>query len=223
MIKARTHPAIRPRQSRPGMSRGRRRQPLHGARTQTSIVPVDAIAGGGALRPGRFSRVDRSRWLARAIARLQVARHGMRWRETALRDMICTGAIAGFCRAFARPGSPVRLDGYVLFRTMADEAEILALAVRASRRHQGLARALVHRAMGDLRSAGIRRVFLEVAKTNRAAVGFYKAVDFVEVGRRRNYYALSGTVRVDALVMRRVLFLPSRQTNRGVNSEKRTT
>jgi ribosomal-protein-alanine N-acetyltransferase len=104
----------------------------------------------------------------------------------------------------AQPGGFGLIDpagGLLLARMAADEAEILALAVAPPVRRQGRASALLAAGAGQARAAGARAIYLEVAADNAAARALYALADFVEVGRRRRYYA-GGS---DALVLRRDL------------------
>ena len=95
--------------------------------------------------------------------------------------------------------------GFVMARAMADEAEILTLAVIPALRRQGLVRLLLGAAMTRAAVLGAAAMFLEVATTNHAARGLYVAMGFVESGLRRRYYA-DGT---DALVLRSTLAPPA--------------
>ena len=97
-----------------------------------------------------------------------------------------------------------RLAGFVLIQVVADEAEILTLAVRPDVRRAGLGRALVEAAAAQASSAGATSLWLEVAQDNAAALALYGATGFSAAGRRRGYYR-SGTSTVDAIVMRRTL------------------
>ena len=94
--------------------------------------------------------------------------------------------------------------GFVMARAVADEAEILTLAVIPAFRRQGLGRRLLGAAMTRAAVLGAAAMFLEVATTNHAARGLYVAMGFVESGLRRRYYA-DGT---DALVLRSTLAPP---------------
>jgi [ribosomal protein S18]-alanine N-acetyltransferase len=78
--------------------------------------------------------------------------------------------------------------GLVAFRVMADEAEILNLAVDSSRRRRGLGSLLVEHVIAACKSEGATRVFLEVRDSNRVARDFYARMGFAEAGRRRQYY-----------------------------------
>lgn len=80
------------------------------------------------------------------------------------------------------------LVGLALARAVADEAEILALAVAPDSRRRGIAAALVQQVLGKARRRGAVRVFLEVAAGNRPALALYRRFGFVDAGRRAGYY-----------------------------------
>jgi ribosomal-protein-alanine N-acetyltransferase len=52
---------------------------------------------------------------------------------------------------------------------------------------------------------GARSVFLEVAADNVPALGFYKSLEFEQVGRRSGYYQRSDGTQCDALILRKSL------------------
>ena len=97
-------------------------------------------------------------------------------------------------------------DGFILIRGVADEAEILTLAVRPSARRQGLGARLVGEGGAVAATRGATRLFLEVADDNAAALALYARAGFAAAGRRQDYYALPEGGRRDALVL--VLNLP---------------
>ncbi len=79
--------------------------------------------------------------------------------------------------------------GMILARLAADEAEVLTVAVVPERRQQGLGGSLVTAAAEEARRHGATTLFLEVSTRNPAARGLYQRLGFVQVGRRRGYYA----------------------------------
>jgi len=89
----------------------------------------------------------------------------------------------------------------ILARTIADEAEVLTLAVQPAAQRAGIGRALLSRALATARLHGAVAMFLEVSSTNAAARGLYTGAGFVQVGSRLGYYPEGG----DALVLRRLL------------------
>lgn len=91
--------------------------------------------------------------------------------------------------------------GFILVRTIVDEAEILTVAVRPSARRQGKGRTLVEQAIVKSKAMGGERLFLEVAETNLPAQGLYGVCGFEIVGRRAKYYRKPDGSFEDALMM----------------------
>ena len=91
--------------------------------------------------------------------------------------------------------------GMILARTMADEAEVLTLAVDPAARRIGVGRALLSQALDTAQQRGAVAMYLEVASGNAAALALYAGAGFISVGTRRSYYRAGG----DALVLRRSL------------------
>jgi ribosomal-protein-alanine N-acetyltransferase len=91
---------------------------------------------------------------------------------------------------------------YCSFRTVADEMEVLGLAVTPGCRRQGLGRWLLRLALSRGRREGARRAFLEVRPSNGPAIALYDGMGFRGAGRRRGYY--KDPVE-DALVLSRSL------------------
>lgn len=78
--------------------------------------------------------------------------------------------------------------GYICPMLVLDEGEILDVAVRHDCRGKGVGRALVARAIRDLKESGARVVCLEVRVSNLPALALYRRLGFSETGRRRGYY-----------------------------------
>lgn len=91
--------------------------------------------------------------------------------------------------------------GFILLRAVADEAEVLTLAVRPAARRFGLGARLVEQAAAAVAACGATRLFLEVADDNAAALALYARAGFTEAGRRPGYYARSDGSRCDALIL----------------------
>jgi len=93
-------------------------------------------------------------------------------------------------------GDPV--VGHAVVSVAGDIAELQRIGVDAAARRTGVASALLERAVALSRRAGADRLLLEVREDNRGALAFYAARGFVEIDRRRRYYADGAT----AVVMR---------------------
>ncbi len=103
---------------------------------------------------------------------------------------------------FAVLASDAAPAGFMLWRVVADEAEILSLGVLPSVRRHGIATALLEAAVVSLLAAGVASLFLEVAEDNRAALAFYRTHGFGAVGRRSRYYRRVDGQDADALVLK---------------------
>lgn len=79
-------------------------------------------------------------------------------------------------------------SGFLMIRGAGDEAEIITLGILPARRRKGLARDLLAGGVKEAVLRGARRLFLEVAADNDAALALYRAAGFVQVGRRADYY-----------------------------------
>ena len=90
--------------------------------------------------------------------------------------------------------------GFSLARTVADEAELLLIAVDPKRQGQGIGLALLRDFIAHALSQGAHRLHLEVRDGN-PAVHLYHDAGFVTAGRRRNYYRGPEGERYDALTL----------------------
>lgn len=90
--------------------------------------------------------------------------------------------------------------GFSLFRTIADEAELLLLAVLPSHHRRGIGRGLLDDFLEQARKDRLVRVHLEVREGN-PAVDMYRTAGFSPVGRRRNYYHGANGKRFDAITL----------------------
>ncbi len=114
---------------------------------------------------------------------------------------------AAFAGLLAAPGAMLLAapGGFLLGRVVADEAEILTLAVAPAARRRGIGAALVARFLAAAAARGAGRAFLEVAADNAAAQALYAGAGFAPAGRRPGYYRGAGGAAVDALVLARGL------------------
>jgi len=111
---------------------------------------------------------------------------------------------AEFAALLSGPGVEAVIEpglGFILVRTVADEAEILTLAVAPGARRRGLGRRLVEAAAELAAARGAASLFLEVAADNAAALALYAAAGFVSAGRRPGYYRRAEGPAADALIL----------------------
>jgi ribosomal-protein-alanine N-acetyltransferase len=95
--------------------------------------------------------------------------------------------------------------GFILYRAVRDEAEILSLATTPQCRRRGVAQRLIEEALRDLYRDGVRTIHLEVEDTNAAAIGLYAKMEFEHAGARPGYYAQGRGRPGGAVIMTRRL------------------
>lgn len=88
------------------------------------------------------------------------------------------------------------VDGFIVGRRVAEEAEVLNLAVRRDRRRRGEGGGLLKAVLGEWKAAGVSRVYLEVRESNAVATTFYEKLGFGKAGRRNGYYQNPGEAAV---------------------------
>jgi [ribosomal protein S18]-alanine N-acetyltransferase len=120
--------------------------------------------------PAPWARPAFADELARPWARLEILRHAP------------TGRVVGFCN----------------YWLVADELQILNLAVHPEERRHGHGARLLRHMLEAGRREKVRVLSLEVRASNRAATALYRSFGFREVGLRPRYYADNGE---DALLM----------------------
>lgn len=98
-----------------------------------------------------------------------------------------------------------RVAGFLMLRLAGDESELITVAVDPKWRGKGVGRALLRAAFDDLMRSPARRMILEVAADNPAALKLYRTEGFAEIGRRDGYYARADGKPATALVMARDL------------------
>ena len=78
--------------------------------------------------------------------------------------------------------------GYLIGRTVVDEAEILRLAVATNKRRQGVAQHLLIHTFSVLLENNVRFCFLELRASNIIAHALYEKNGFQASSIRKNYY-----------------------------------
>jgi ribosomal-protein-alanine N-acetyltransferase len=86
----------------------------------------------------------------------------------------------------------------VVFWTVADEIQVLHVAVDPNLRRQGLATQLMDHVFHCANEAESRLITLECRQSNGAAIGLYSAAGFERVAVRSSYYAHG---KEDAIIM----------------------
>ena len=79
--------------------------------------------------------------------------------------------------------------GFLILRRMADEGELLQIAIDKAARREGVADSLMEEALRYAEDNALVSVFLEVRKSNAAAIALYGKHGFEPVRFRKDYYS----------------------------------
>ncbi len=108
--------------------------------------------------------------------------------------------------------------GFVLARSVVDEAEILTIAVDPDHQNSGGGRQLMQEMIRQLYGNRISKLFLEVDAHNKAALSLYERFGFTKVGERKGYYlhdngqaSTAWIMQIEPLGKRRILGTPEGQ------------
>lgn len=122
---------------------------------------------------------------------------GERWSRAQLIGLLSTDEGAWLAGLEADGG----LAAFGLMRVVADEAELMLLAVDPAQQRRGIGLALLDAIGDEARRRGAAKLFAEVRDGNSALI-FYQSIGFQVVGRRADYYRDRAGRRYDALTVR---------------------
>ena len=135
---------------------------------------------------------------AEEIAELHAKLFTPPWNANAVRGLLEHPAATSLV---AVAGSPKAVIGFVIGQLAADEAEILSIGVAPNWQRAGVAAGLLEGLSRAARRGDAKRIFLDVAEDNEAALALYRKLGFLEAGRRKGYYQRPGSKAVDALTL----------------------
>ncbi len=131
------------------------------------------------------------------LAKLHAASFDSGWSEKDIAELLGSpGCVALLATSDDGP------IGFLMYRTVADEAEIITVCVAPAYQRRGAGLQIVSTTQELLRSFKISSLFLEVAAGNTEAISVYNRAGFLEVGKRKGYYAHKNGEIEDALIMR---------------------
>lgn len=91
-------------------------------------------------------------------------------------------------------------NGFIVWRAVADEAELITIGVNPDLRGTGIATALLGIMESELKKLNVNKIFLEVAENNTPARRLYENNDYKQIAVRPKYYD-----GIDAIVMEKIL------------------
>jgi ribosomal-protein-alanine N-acetyltransferase len=139
---------------------------------------------------------------ASGIADLHAKLFSEAWDTESVRKLLDHPAATSFV---ATLGDPNDIIGFIIGQIAADESEILTVGVVPAHQKRGIGKLLVEGLMRAVQRAEVRRMYLEVATDNAAALQMYSKLGFSPSGVRKGYYARPGAASVDAVTMSRAI------------------
>lgn len=91
-------------------------------------------------------------------------------------------------------------NGFIVWRVVLDEAEIITIGVHPTQRGNGIAEAMLVLAENEIKKSGVKKIFLEVAENNTPAYNLYTKYGYEKIGVRPKYY-----YGIDAILMEKKL------------------
>src|SRR3989442_4766307 len=139
---------------------------------------AETIRGPTASTIRAFREAD----AAAATEILKGSLEAAQWTEWGSRDLLgCRGVLALVSE------HEKELCGFIIGGQVAEQAEILNLAVVLAKRRKGEGGALLKAAVDEFNARHVNRVFLEVRESNEGGIAFYERHGFLKTGRRASY------------------------------------
>ncbi len=93
-----------------------------------------------------------------------------------------------------------KILGYLIFRIIFPETELLRIGVKKEFQKKGLGTFLMNSFLKEQQKEGIKKIFLEVNNSNNLAYKFYRKFGFQDLYFRKRYYKNG-----DAVIMQKSL------------------
>ena len=124
-----------------------------------------------------------------ALCAIEERCFGTPWSETTLREMLESPLDLVFMAEMpAGPGEEAPAAGYLNFRVIAGEGELMRVAVLPEQRGCGIAAGLMEEMMAAAETMGVSDITLEVRASNVPALKLYDRFGFKAEAVRKNYY-----------------------------------
>lgn len=108
------------------------------------------------------------------------------WREMTFRGEICNQPISFPLVIVFKPQKKV--IGYLVFWQIKEQMQINNIAIHPDYRRMGIAEAVLHQVLSEVRMEGAKLVTLEVRPSNIAARTLYNKLGFDVLGIKEDYY-----------------------------------
>lgn len=123
------------------------------------------------------------------------------WSAESLRNTATSNGARVILMEPLRLNSSDEIKAFAVIRIIADEAELITLAVCPTHSGRGVGTSLLQNCLQAAKSSGAESMYLEVRANNRGAVHLYERAGFQPSSLRPLYYQLQDGSRHDAVLM----------------------
>ena len=175
---------------------------------QTSVQPLylrkaDAKAQKPllAIKPGKVEMITATPEHSQVLAKIHRQGFSSPWSPDNINGCLTSAGTSGHI-AIDTKGEPL---GFIIYRDVARECEILTLAVRLDARRRSVATFLLTAMLNNGEGLNRQKIFLEVSENNFPAQSLYKKHGYTNCGVRKKYYTENDGQKYDAIIMQQVL------------------
>ena len=133
-----------------------------------------------------------------AILEIEQSSHVQAWNKGFFEEELSRPQSHTYVARLTGVDEQTRIVGYICFWIVADEIQILNIAVHLAHRRRGVGKALLLHALEVGYAHKARVALLEVRRGNEAAQRLYQTLGFKPTGERKGYY---GGLRDPAVLM----------------------
>lgn len=119
-----------------------------------------------------------------SVAEIESRSFGDPWSEKSIEETFNTRNFFGVVAC----DDENEVIGYVGASSVIDEGEIYLVAVKEEYRRKGVASAMLDEIFSRFGNRGVKKVFLEVRKSNLPALHCYERAGFEKISVRKKYY-----------------------------------
>ena len=121
------------------------------------------------------------------------------WSERVFQDCFQPGYYGWVISRKNKHDQGDEISGYIIVLIQVDECHILNICVKKERQSSGDGRQLIEWVINFAQNHHLKKLILEVRRSNKNAIGFYQHLGFIEVGVRYKYYKADNGLE-DALI-----------------------
>lgn len=153
------------------------------------------------IEPGNFGIVPVNLDHRDILARIHTQGFSSPWTAKSFATCLVSPGVSGFL-AIDGKNEPL---GFIIFRDVEGEREILTIAVRLDARRRSVAGFLLSTMYKNAVEKRVDKIFLEVSENNFAAQNLYRKTGYATCGRRKKYYTENDGQKYDAIIMEQPL------------------